>query len=188
MKKIISACAMVLLVMTSACGNEQATENVGETTMVQTAEDAYTSEAVATTEMNDDSVDVISVDDTEETKIVAAQSEEETTQSRNIEVEKKTEDVYVGEYKDYDTNEPNLKIKILEDGSYSVQITIYRLTTLEDGVGELTEQGLEFQAIDAAGNPIGGIITREGDEAVVTFTDSTWELIENGTAFWYYRN
>lgn len=54
-----------------------------------------------------------------------------------------------------------------------MQIGIYRLTSLEDGVGELTADGLLFTATDAAGNPISGIITADGKTATVTFTDST---------------
>ena len=39
----------------------------------------------------------------------------------------------------------------------------------------------------AAGNPISGIITLENDTAIVTFTSSAWEYIENGTQFTYTR-
>lgn len=59
------------------------------------------------------------------------------------------------------------------DGKYIVQIGIYRLTSLEDGVGELTADGLLFTATDAAGNPISDIITADGKTATVTFTDFT---------------
>ena len=69
-----------------------------------------------------------------------------------------------------------------------MQIGIFRLTTLEDGVGELTAEGMTFTATDAAGNPIGGIITVEDDIATVTFTDSTWDLIENGTVYQYSKS
>lgn len=93
--------------------------------------------------------------------------------------------VYIGEYLDADVNEPNLEIAKGNDGKYIVQIGIYGLTALTDGVGELTEEGMTFTATDAAGNPISGIITVEGQTGTVTFTDSTWELIENGSAFAY---
>lgn len=96
--------------------------------------------------------------------------------------------IYIGEYLDYDVSEPNLEIAKGEDGKYIVQIGIFRLTTLEDGVGELTAEGMTFTATDAAGNPIGGIITVEDDIATVTFTDSTWDLIENGTVYQYSKS
>ena len=40
---------------------------------------------------------------------------------------------------------------------------------------------------DAAGNPLSGIITLDADTATVTFTDSTWPLLENGASFTYTR-
>ncbi len=94
---------------------------------------------------------------------------------------------YVGEYLDGDVNEPMLKIEASQGGKYKIEIGIYRLTSIDDGVGELTEDGLKFTATDAAGNPIGGIITLDGNVATVTFTDSTWGYIQNGESFLYTR-
>ncbi len=93
--------------------------------------------------------------------------------------------IYIGEYLDLDINEPNLKIAKREDGNYDVEISIYRLTYLDDGIGTLTEDGMEFTATDANGDPIKGIIKVENKVATVTFTDSTWELIKNGDSFEY---
>ena len=92
---------------------------------------------------------------------------------------------YLGEFLDLDINEPNLKIEKREDGNYGVKISIYRLTYLEDGIGTLTENGMEFTAADANGNPIKGVIKVEDKTATVTFTDSTWEYIKNGDSFEY---
>ena len=90
---------------------------------------------------------------------------------------------YIGKYLDPDLNEPNLEIAKRENGTYIVQITIYRLTTLNDGMGELTPEGMNFTATDAARNPISGVITVENEMANVTITDSTWEYLENGSTF-----
>ena len=98
------------------------------------------------------------------------------------------EALYIGEYLDYDCNEPNLEIAKGSNGKYIVQIGIFRLTTLDDGIGELTPEGLIFTATDAAGNPISGIITVEEQIATVTFTDSTWALLENGTTYLYTKS
>ena len=95
--------------------------------------------------------------------------------------------VYEGKYLDYDNNEPNLKISVNVDGTYTVHIGIFRLAVFDSDDAMLTDAGLEFTAEDGAGNPIKGVITLEGNEAVVTFTDSTWSLIENGTAYRYHR-
>lgn len=62
------------------------------------------------------------------------------------------------------------------------------MTTLEDGIGELTEDGIVFTATDAAGNPISGIITVDGKTATVTFTDSTWDYIQNGDIYEYKKS
>ena len=96
--------------------------------------------------------------------------------------------VYIGEYLDSDVNDPSLEIAKGDDGKYIVQIGIYRLTALSDGVGELTADGMLFTATDAAGNPISGIITVQDQTATVTFTDSTWEYLENGSAFQYSKS
>lgn len=95
---------------------------------------------------------------------------------------------YIGEYLDEDVKEPNLEIAKSDDGKYIVQIGIFRLTTLDDGVGELAEEGMAFTATDAAGNPISGMITVEGETATVTFTDSTWDYLENGSSFKYTKS
>ena len=82
---------------------------------------------------------------------------------------------YAGTYLDEDTRSPFLTITPREDGRF------------DDAIGTVTDQGLTFTATDGSGNPIGGMITLEGDTATVTFTDSTWPLLENGSAFKYTR-
>lgn len=94
---------------------------------------------------------------------------------------------FEGAWLDDDNNEPNLTLSLREDGSYDVAVGIFRLTNLDDGIGILTDEGLAFTATDAAGNPIGGIISFDGDTATVTFTQTTWGLIEPGSAFKYHR-
>lgn len=93
--------------------------------------------------------------------------------------------VYIGEYLDADVGEPNLEIAKGDDGKFIVQIGIYRLTSLSDGIGELTDDGMRFTATDASGNPIRGVITVEDQTASVTFTDSTWDNLPNGSTFQY---
>lgn len=95
---------------------------------------------------------------------------------------------FEGSYVDEDYGEPNLEISYRRnDGKYNVQIGIPRLTLLDDGLAVMGDNGLEFTATDAAGNPIGGEITLKGDTAVVTFTSTTWPLIEKGSSFRYIR-
>ena len=95
---------------------------------------------------------------------------------------------FEGSFKDEDYGEPNLDISYRRnDGKYNVHIGIPRLTNLDDGIAVMGDDGLEFTATDAAGNPIGGLITLKGDTAVVTFTSTTWPLIEQGTSVRYIR-
>lgn len=109
----------------------------------------------------------------------AATTTEDTTTTEEV--------VYVGEYSDNDGTDCKLEIAANEEeeGKYVVQVSIYRLTDLSDGVGEVTEEGLTFTATDAAGNPITGVITLDGEKATVTFTESTWSNIANGDTFEY---
>ena len=93
-------------------------------------------------------------------------------------------DPYIGEYLD-GVSDSGLEIGPGEGGNYIVQISIYRLTSISDGVGRETGDVIRFTATDAAGNPIGGTITLDGSTATVTFTDSTWEYLPNGTSFQY---
>ncbi len=95
---------------------------------------------------------------------------------------------YEGDYLDEDNSEPNLHIAFNRiTGKYDVQIGIFRLTTLDDGIGKMQNGGMTFTATDANGNPIGGRITLCGDTANVCFTESTWPLLRNGLTFRYIR-
>lgn len=120
----------------------------------------------------------------------SAQSKSSQTSTKNSssETASDADSVYIGEYLDADVNEPNLEIAKREDGKYTVQLGIYRLTTLTDGVGEMTSQGITFTATDDAGNPIKGLITVSNKTATVTFTDSTWDYLPNGSTFKYTKS
>ena len=97
-------------------------------------------------------------------------------------------DPYVGEYMDGELPEPGLTIRLGEDGQYSVQISIYRLTAILDGVGQDNGDGIFFTATDAAGDPISGTVTLDGRTATLTFTDSTWGYLPNGTSFQFIKS
>lgn len=95
---------------------------------------------------------------------------------------------FEGIYLDEDNNDPNLLINYRRnDGKYDVYMSIFRLTTLDDGIGMVGDNALHFTATDACDNPIKGEITLKEDTAEVVFTHSTWPLIENGSKFRYSR-
>lgn len=82
--------------------------------------------------------------------------------------------LYEGEYSDYDVNEPALEIKKNEDGTYQIQIELFRLWSIDDGKGKTTEEGLEFVATGPDGNEVNGVIKLEEDIATVTIFGQEW--------------
>ena len=81
---------------------------------------------------------------------------------------------YEGEYNSYDINEPALEIKKNDDGTYQIQIDLFRLYLLRDGIGKETEDRLEFAATGPGGNEVNGVIRLEEDIAVVTIYGQEW--------------
>ncbi len=118
----------------------------------------------------------------------SSKSSQKSKKDSSSETASADDSLYVGEYLDSDVNEPNLEIAKSDDEKYIVQLGIYRLTTLTDGVGEMTSKGISFTATDDSGNPIKGLITVNDKTATVTFTDSTWEYLPNGSSFKYTKS
>lgn len=146
-------------------------------------------------EQSEQQADKSAVQTQDQTKSSSAKSD--SAQSKSSQTSKKdsssetasdADSVYIGEYLDSDVNEPNLEIAKRDDGKYTVQLGIYRLTTFTDGVGEMTSKGISFTATDGAGNPIKGLITVSDKTATVTFTDSTWDYLPNGSSFKYTKS
>ena len=81
---------------------------------------------------------------------------------------------YEGEYNSYDVNEPALEIKKNDDGTYQIQIDLFRLWGFYDGAGKMTEEGLEFTTTGPGGNEMNGVIKLEADIAVVTIFGQEW--------------
>lgn len=84
-------------------------------------------------------------------------------------------------------DESTLTISKEDNGRIKVEIGLNRLTTIDDGQGVLSDNGLTFSATDAAGNPIYGEIIIDGDIAKLIFTQSTWEYLPKGTTFTFER-
>lgn len=94
--------------------------------------------------------------------------------SHDAELENLTGDLYEGEYNSYDIDEPALEIKKKDDGTYQIQIDLFRLWSFYDDAGKVTEEGLEFTAEGPSGNGMNGVIKLEGDIAVVTIFGQEW--------------
>lgn len=95
-------------------------------------------------------------------------------------------DPWVGEYNDYDVNEPNLEIQKNKDGSYEIHIGVFRLLSINDGHGLLTEKGMEFTTKALTGDETTGVITLDGDIATVTF-DPGWSGFDTIYSYQYYK-
>lgn len=72
------------------------------------------------------------------------------------------------------------------------QIFIGEYTDPIDGstlkIGKVSDGALTFTATDAAGSPIKGKITLDGDTATLVFTESTWGDLPDGTIFLFKRD
>ena len=80
-----------------------------------------------------------------------------------------------------------LTVTKMDNGHLKVVIGLTRLTTIDDGMGVLSDNGLTFSATDAAGNLIEGEIAIDGDTATLKFIQSTWEYLPTGTTFVFDR-
>ena len=103
--------------------------------------------------------------------------------------ENATEVIYEGEYASYDTDEPMLYIQKNKDGTYSIQIGIYRLIQLDKCVGIDKGNRLEFTTVELGENQeITGTIVLNGEVATVTLYapwSDTW--FKDVNEFDYYK-
>ena len=94
---------------------------------------------------------------------------------------------YEGEYNSYDIDEPALEIKKEEDGTYRVLIDLFRLYSLDDGIGKETEGGLEFAATGPGGNDVSGVIQLDEDSATVTIFGQEWLEFAGLSEYRFYK-
>ena len=116
---------------------------------------------------------------------------------KSIIEQKSPDDLYTGEYVGeideadylkYHIRKPILEIQRNEDATYIVQVEMYGLTFLYDGVGTVTEDGLAFTTVSPHGNLLEGIVTLEGDTATVRFLSEAWERYSPVSEYQYYRH
>ncbi len=188
MKKAVIAMIMGVTLLTfSACGQ---TENEEDQTniMSSTAEEDQTNIMSSTAE--EDHTTIMSSTAEEDQTIITGNTaqaggnvgENQETNKDEIadsadtdltEPESMTGE-YEGVYSDYDVNEPSLQIKQNNDGTCQIQIELFRLWSFEDGVGKITEEGLEFTATGPGGNMVDGIIKLDEEIASVTIFGQEW--------------
>lgn len=68
------------------------------------------------------------------------------------------------------------------DGSFSVNVSIFRLCTLDDGVGTMENGDLVFDTTDPNGDPMKGRLFYNGVGSLcLEIAESTWSLLPAGT-------
>ena len=90
-------------------------------------------------------------------------------------------DDFLGVYADDSYNE----VRIETNGeNYTMDVSLYRLTSLTEGAVSPSAEGVVFQTVDANGNPMTVSFYRDGDDSYALRVDeSTWLLLEAGTVF-----
>ncbi len=96
------------------------------------------------------------------------------------------EKCFIGEYTDQNDGS-TLQISENPNPGPSIQISLFRLTDIDNGIGKISDDTLTFTATDAAGNPIKGEITLDGDTAHLTFIESSWVYLPKGTTYSFVR-
>lgn len=88
---------------------------------------------------------------------------------------------YIGRY----TNGSYDEVVIGRQGEdYVMTVSLYRLTTLDEGTVSVSENGVVFHAIDPAGNPMTLSFYRDGaDGYALRVEESTWAYLTPGTVF-----
>ena len=113
----------------------------------------------------------------------------ESMENSKITLENAAEVIYEGEYASHDTDEPMLYIQKNGDGTYSIQIGIYRLIQLDKCVGIDKGERLEFSTVELGENQeITGTIILNGEVATVTLYapwSDTW--FKDVNEFDYYK-
>lgn len=81
------------------------------------------------------------------------------------------------------TDDSMLSITLKSDGSYSAELNLFRLTSIDDFKGKYENGIFVMTGTDSAGNPITEELAFSGEQVTLIFTDSTWEYLENGTKY-----
>ena len=113
----------------------------------------------------------------------------EDNKSDELNQEDTAEITYEGEYASYDIDEPMLFISKNEDGTYAIQIGIYRVTQLDNCKGILNGNQLDFSTKEWGDEQeITGTVMLDGDIATVTLNASwsdTW--FKDVNTYQYYK-
>lgn len=112
----------------------------------------------------------------------SSQTSEKTQDSQKAQ-STESSDTFSGEYtRAYDGS--TLTITEKKDGTYSIDINITKLCSMENGTGTFSDGKMSFVIQDPSENDLSGVISKNSDGSLsMKITDSTWGYIENGEVF-----
>lgn len=89
---------------------------------------------------------------------------------------------YEGTYEDEASNV--VTIRNNNDGTYYIDVSLFRLADFEDEKAYVENQALWFSTVDPAGNNMVGCFHQSaGDTFIVEFSNIDWEYIKSGDYF-----
>ena len=188
MKKKLVLSLMVLglcSAMVFGCGSVSDEESASEELQVEEVIVPQISEAEENSESDStEAAGAANQQETEAATDTAGQPEAtETSESSTQDTGNASAGSFVGKHiSSYDGSA--LTISDNGDGTYKVDIELYRLYSFENGVGTLEGDQMTFVVDDPNGEKLTGEITRDSNNVfTVTITESSWSLLANGDSF-----
>ncbi len=178
---VLGLCSAMVFGCGSVSDEESASEElqVEEVIVPQITETEENSESDST-----EAAGTANQQETEAATDTAGQPEAtETSESSTQDTGNASAGSFVGEHiSSYDGS--TLTISDNGDGTYKVDIELFRLCSLENGVGTLEGDQMTFVVDDPNGEKLTGAITRDSNNVfTVTITESSWSLLANGDSF-----
>ncbi len=183
---VLGLCSAMVFGCGSVSDEESASEElqVEEVIVPQISEAEENSESDSTEAAGTEATGTANQQETEAATDTAGQPEAtEVSESSSQDTGNASAGSFVGKHiSSYDGSA--LTISDNGDGTYKVDIELYRLYSFENGVGTLEGDQMTFVVDDPNGEKLTGEITRDSNNVfTVTITESSWSLLANGDSF-----
>ena len=189
MKKIYLFLSLITFMLMIGCNKQQSSTISEEITTEAISEEVSTeeisSETINSEVPKDEEAFETSntIEDTVSTEESSSEIVDDSVTTTEESSSNEDNDKYIGKFLDVNEKESDMIISKKEDGTYKIEITRFRLTSMEC-TGTLTDEGIKF-AEDNSPTQMEGIININGNLATVTFTNSTWDSIKVNDSFRY---
>lgn len=191
MKKKI-ALAFIMLVLGASCmtgcssvAEEEADEVQTEEVLPEIAEDTEEEADEVQTEevLPETTEDTEQVEKSDDTEIANSWTESDqqgdATDASEKDREFELNNFFLGEHVRSEDGSC-LTITDNNDGTFKIDIFLYRLCFMEDGVGTFENHNMYFEVEDPSGNPLKGMICQYDDNSLaIKIMDSTWGYLTN---------